>query len=88
MSDIDPVEFGEMKSNVTHTMKAVGNIEVMMASHIQIAQDARKEADRANSRIDTKDTVEKKFNKKMAGFLALIGACAGVIGGFIKALLT
>ncbi len=91
MSEIDPVEFGEMKSNITHTMTTVGEIKSMLQASVEKFDTAKVEADRANVRLDTiavldeqKCKDETKSRRKLGMIYSAIAAIFGFIASFIK----
>ena len=91
MSSIDPVEFGEMKSNITHTMQTVGEIKGMLTASLDKFETAQDEAERANTRIDTREAIEvekekteAKGRKKMGFIYGIIATAAGVVTSIMK----
>ena len=91
MSEIDPVEFGEMKSNITHTMNTVGEIKGLLTSSLEKFDDAKDEAERAHARINTLHEVEEakvsseaKHRKKMGIIYGMIATVAGFTTSLVK----
>tara|TARA_R110002126_G_scaffold47086_9_gene131921 strand:+ start:362 stop:661 length:300 start_codon:yes stop_codon:yes gene_type:complete len=98
MTDIDPVEFGEMRAHVKNTCDDVSEIKTMLKDNMNdtklLIQGVNVKADGAHEEITKMKTAqeatavaEAKAKRKLGIIYGTIASVAGFLGGIIKGLL-